>query len=392
MIEPFNFSRIPEILFGPGRINEISGIINRFGSNVLLITGGNSLRNSGNLDKLDGLFKKNSISCSIASVKGEPSPVFVDETAGGFREGIDAVIAVGGGSVIDAGKAVSAMITQDRPVTDFMEGIGESIHNGHKIPFIAVPTTSGTGSEATKNAVLSIIGPGGYKKSLRHDNFVPDYAILDPELMITSPSAISASTGMDAFTQLLESYVSIKSNPITDALAYSGMTYVKDNLVEACTAGAGNLDVRGAMAYASLISGITLANSGLGIVHGLASPLGGCFEIPHGVVCGTLLGAATEMNIRSLKQKKENIEALEKYALVGALLGESEVRKDQIDHNLDLLIEKISNWTDELGIKRLGDYGISKDDIEKMVSLSGNKNNPVKLASDEIRDILLKRI
>ncbi|MFX1481153.1 MAG: iron-containing alcohol dehydrogenase, partial [Promethearchaeota archaeon] len=248
--------------------------------------------------------------------------------------------------------------------------------------------------EATKNAVISEVGPNGFKKSLRHDNLVPNIAIIDPLLVLSCPPSVSAACGMDAFTQLLEAYVSSKANPLTDALAISGMKYISTNLLKASSNGASNMEVRAAMAYGSLLSGITLANAGLGIIHGLASPIGGFFDIPHGVVCGTLLIEATKMNIEKLKKKGFMGKiGLKKYAEIGALLnGKGYVEDDQIHKYCSKLIDILDKWTQELKLDRLGKYGIDIKDVEKIVEKAGLKNNPVNLSREEIKLIVTNRL
>jgi alcohol dehydrogenase class IV len=296
----FNFSRTPQFRFGPGSIKDLVPAISAFGKKIALITGQSSLKASGFYQRIQALFESAHIEHVSYSMAGEPSPELVDEIVSSLRSfNVDAVVAIGGGSVIDAGKAVSAMLKAYGPVTEYLEDVGTKQHSGLKVPFIAVPTTAGTGSEATANAVLSKPGPEGFKKSLRHVNFTPDVAIIDPELMVGCPSSVTAACGMDALTHLLESYVSTKASPMTDALAESGMAHVRDNLVPACSTLAKDLDTRGAMAYAALVSGITLANAGLGVVHGMASAVGGHFAIPHGVICGNLMGPATQSIRRS---------------------------------------------------------------------------------------------
>jgi alcohol dehydrogenase class IV len=252
-----------------------------------------------------------------------------------------------------------------------------------------VPTTAGTGSEATKNAVISKIGPDGFKKSLRHDNFVPDVALIDPELTLSCPPDITAACGMDAFTQLLESYVSTKASPITDALAYSGLKCINETLIKACKDSKG-INARIGMMYASLISGITLANAGLGIVHGLASPIGGYFNIPHGVVCGTLIGTATKINIQ--RSATENDKAYEKFAQLGEFFSRYDEELIDADDCCRSLINTIEGWIEQLNIPRLGQFGIKSDDLDRIVAITGNKNNPVELSKDEIKNLILERL
>ncbi len=394
MIHPFSFSGVPRILFGPGGFDGLDRIVREFGRKALVVTGTSSLDRSGNWDRLASRLRKGSIPYDRVIVKGEPSPDFIDSTVSAFRDrDIQVVLAVGGGSVVDAGKAISAMLPQETSVYDYLEGIGGRTHNGEKVPFIAVPTTSGTGSEATKNAVLSKVGEEGYKRSIRHDRFIPDVAVVDPELMLSCPPGISAACGMDAFTQLVESYVSTQASPFTDALAFSGISHLKESLIPVCTTEGGNIQKRAAMAYASLVSGITLASAGLGVVHGLASPVGGFFPIPHGVACGTLLGAATRMNVEKLRrQGEEGCWALRKYARIGALIRGRDPREEDMDLCCDLLVETVDNWTDLLRIPRLGQYGIGPSHFHKILEGAANKNNPVKLNEEEIKDLLSMRL
>ena len=395
MIPTFSFANIPHIIFGAGKLIEIYDIIPKFGNNVLFVIGGNSLKQSGKWDEITSNLENKSISFDFTSVSGEPSPTVIDENVVKFRnKNLDLIIGIGGGSVIDAGKAISAMLTKDDSITNYLEGVGTKIHDGKKIPYIAIPTTSGTGSEATKNAVISEIGSEGFKKSLRHDNLIPNIAIIDPELMISCPPSVSAACGMDAFTQLLEAYVSSKATPITDALAFSGMKYIGENIIHACSDKASNVDVRAGMAYGSLMSGIALVNAGLGIIHGIASPIGGYFNIPHGVVCGTLLAEATKANIDVLqKQGLEGDLGLKKYAKIGALLmGKECVEEIMIlEYCLDL-IEILQKWTKVLKIDALGKYGIDENYVSKIVSNAELKNNPVKLSKETIQNIILNRL
>ncbi len=395
MISIFNFANIPQIIFGAGKLNELYSIIPKFGNEVLFVIGGSSLHQSGKWNEITAILESKSINFSSISISREPSPSLIDNTVARFRnKDLNLIVAIGGGSVTDAGKAISAMLTKEESVKNYLEGVGNKIHDGKKIPYIAIPTTSGTGSEATKNAVISELGPKGFKKSLRHDNLVPNIAIIDPELMISCPLSISAACGMDAFTQLLESYVSPKASPITDALAFSGMKYISENILLACSSGASDVNIRAGMAYGSLMSGITLANAGLGIIHGLASPIGGLFDIPHGVVCGTLLSEATKTNIEILKnQGSKGKLALMKHAQIGALLSsEYHIEEEKILDYCTSLIETLEIWTNDLKIDHLGKYGIEMKDVDKIVEKADLKNNPVNLSNENIKNIVLNRL
>ena len=394
MIQSFSFSRIPRLIFGPGKLKELFEIIPQFGRKILIITGSNSLKKSGKWDYITSNCQKNSIQVFNLSIEGEPSPEIIDHAVQEFRgANLDLLIGIGGGSVIDSGKAISAMLKKEDSVKNYLEGVGEKKHDGEKLPYIAIPTTSGTGSEATKNAVIREIGPNGFKKSLRHDNFIPDIAIIDPELIISCPASVTAACGMDAFTQLLESYVSSNSSPLTDALAMSGMDHVKNALIPATSTSFSDINVRSSMAYGALISGITLANAGLGVVHGFASSIGGQFKIPHGVVCGTLLAEATKTNIKKLRKLGEvGAISLKKHAQVGAILADKQYCENEINVHIDYLIKTLEDWTDTLKMRRLSHFGITKQDIEVIVEKTSQKNNPVKLESVDLIHILESRL
>ncbi|MHA2182799.1 MAG: iron-containing alcohol dehydrogenase [Promethearchaeota archaeon] len=395
MIPPFNFSRIPNIVFGPGKLSELYEIIPKFGKNMLFVIGESSLKNSGKWAEIRSELERKSFHYSLISISGEPSPLFIDDSVQQFqKKNIELVVGIGGGSVTDAGKAISAMIPKKDSIKNYLEGVGSKNHDGNKLPFIAIPTTSGTGSEVTKNAVISDVKPDGFKKSLRHDNLIPNFAIIDPELMITCPPSITAACGMDAFTQLIEAFLSPKGNPMTDTLALNGMKFISENLLNVCSTGASDVRARTAMAYGSLISGIALANAGLGIVHGLASSIGGYFKIPHGVACGTLLSEASKMNIKTLKEIGVSGEkSLRKYAQVGALMiGKSDVKTEEIGEYCSNLTLFLDDWIRKLRLDRLSKYGITKDDVDNIIDNSGLKNNPISLNRDDLRTILMNRL
>jgi len=389
MLNQFHIAKIPEIYFGPGKINTLAKLIQNYGSKALIITGTNSLKNSGKWDHIEKQLQKEEIEYYQIALNGEPNPDFVDDISKKIREErINVVVAIGGGSVVDAGKAISAMLTQNDSVCNYLEGVGNKTHSGHKIPFIAIPTTSGTGSETTKNAVLSEVGPNGYKKSIRHDNFVPDTAIIDPELLISLPKHITAPCGMDAFTQLLESYVSTGASTFTDSIAYEAIRNIRDSLIPVSTDHSQDIEKRGSMAYASMISGITLANAGLGVVHGFASVIGGYYNIPHGVVCGTLMGPATRKNIEILSKKFPDSIAFSKYARIGKMMVHG-CEKD--DHMYAFkLADLIDEWIQLLEIPKLSTFGVREADFEKIIRSTGQKNNPVKLDDKDLFEILTK--
>jgi len=339
--------------------------------------------------------EKKSITIYQATVRTEPSPLIIDNIVRKYGDhNIDIIAAIGGGSVIDAGKAVSAMMTKKESIMAYLEGVGNKLHDGKKVPFIALPTTSGTGSEATKNAVISQSEKReqkGFKKSLRHDNFVPDIAIIDPELTLSCPAGVTAACGMDALTQVLESYTSTHASAMTDSLAYGALTVIGDSLVPASTTHPDNLELRTRISYASYISGLTLANAGLGIVHGFASAIGGLFNIPHGVVCGTLLAQTCRMNIESLIQTDPDGIALRKYHNAANLLDPQNRLSVPVD-GCRHLVSLLDTWTDQLDIPTLGSYGVAAKDIGRIVKSTALKNNPVKLSPKQLSQILQARL
>lgn len=390
MIHPFQFSSVPEIRFGNGRRAELPEVVRSLGNRVLLLTGSTSIHHSGHGDEIISGLKKANLELYHEIIAHEPSPVMVDEIVDKHRgQEVGVVVAVGGGSVMDAGKAVSAMIPVEGSIKEYLEGVGERKHPGDKIPFIAMPTTSGTGSEMTKNAVISEVGEQGFKKSLRHDKFIPEMAIIDPEMMLSCPARLTATSGMDAFTQLLESYVSVHSNPMTDALALQGLKQVKKYLLRAYLDGDQNLEARAGMALAAMFSGITLAHAGLGLVHGFASPLGGFFDIPHGVVCGSLMAPVFADTIDNLIEKPDH-PALQKLIIVSKVFSDFKYKTEK--EYLNAFKEKLIHISKLLEIPRLSEYGFSEDAVGKVVEHTSHKYHPVQHTIEQLTGELMSRI
>ncbi|WP_409574864.1 iron-containing alcohol dehydrogenase [Thiobacillus sp.] len=390
----FYLSRLPQIAFGSGVLANLPAIARKFGTRALLVTGAGSLKDSVHWSRITTGLETEGISWRHLSIPGEPSPRMVDDAVANLRsERLDFVIGIGGGSALDAAKAIAGLLIPGNSVMDHLEGVGPELpYIGPATPFIAIPTTAGTGSEATKNAVLSLQGVDGFKKSFRDDKLVAEYALIDPDLLTSCPPAVVAANGMDALTQLLESYVSSRAAPLTDSLAWGGMKAARDGLL-VLHADTGNATAREQMAYAALISGITLAQVGLGSVHGLAAPLGAFFPIPHGVTCGTLVATATRINIEALWARDPHHPALEKYALVGRLLSKQGHLNREAAHTA--LIDTLEAWTHELELPRLAHYGVAHADIPRIVANSRGssmKTNPVLLDDDEIAAILSARI
>jgi alcohol dehydrogenase len=391
-ISPFFFAQVPPLHFGTGKIAQLPSLIKSLNADrVLLVTGGKSLDNSGNWSVIQSLLEAEKIPFTRITYQGEPSTPALDRLCQQYRpEKFSAVVGIGGGSIIDLGKAMSAMLPHQNSIFDHLEGVGKNIpHSGIKLPYIAIPTTSGTGGEVTKNAVISEVGNQGYKKSLRHDHLIPNAVIIDGNLLVSCPQNITAACGLDAFTQLLESFLSPTASPLTDAIALSGIAKISQYFRLACGEGATNPQIREEMAYASLCSGITLANAGLGIVHGFASPLGGLFPIPHGVACGTLMGIANQITFQAMRTREPHNLALSKMAQVGQFFTKETGKSEA--YYCDVLVQTLLAWIEDLAIPRLSDYGITSQDFETIIAQTSNRNNPIKLTSEEMRLILEHR-
>jgi alcohol dehydrogenase len=393
MIAPFSIAALPRIEFGAGAVKKLPELAAPFGPRLLLVTGATSFAASPHAETLFAALHQHGVSWERFEVSGEPSPELVDGAVRAFHgAGIHAVVGIGGGSVLDAAKAIAGLLIPGNSVMDHLEGVGaDKPFRGPATPFIAVPTTAGTGSEATKNAVLSRIGRDGFKKSFRDDALVARVAIIDPDLLATCPPALIAANGMDALTQLLESFTSARANPLTDALALSGLAAVRDGLLAWYEHG--TAEARARMAYASLLSGICLAQTGLGVVHGLASPLGALFPIPHGVVCGTLVAAATRINIEAMGARDPHHPALVKYTEAGRLLANAKDATDAAARAA--LVETLEDWTARLKLPRLAALGVAADDIGRIIAGSRGssmKTNPIALTDAEVAGVVEARL
>jgi alcohol dehydrogenase class IV len=399
-VAPFTVGRQPSIIFGAGTRARIPEIAASFGRRLLLVTGEKSLEASRHWAALADAMAERKLVWVRARVAGEPSPELVD---GAVREhkdaAIDAVVGIGGGSALDAAKAIAGLLRTGRSAMDHLEDVGRGIpYEGPAVPFIAVPTTAGTGSEATKNAVLSARGPNGFKKSFRDDRLVARTAVVDPDLLAGCPNSLIVADGMDALAQLLEGYTSRRAGAYTDALAESGLAAARDGLL-AWHAGAGDIAAaRSKMAYAALLSGIVLAHAGLGAVHGLAQPLGSYFDAPHGAVCGTLLAEATAANVKAMRARDEGNAALAKYARAYEILssGTAPIPKRKRGRSApESLVDLFRDWSARLGLPALTTWGVGEADVPRIVAASRNgsmRSNPVELTDGEIAGIVRSRL
>lgn len=384
----FELAVLPQIFFGAGQIQNINTYFRPFGSRILLVVSQTALKTAN----LREILSKNSFEYLPFFVKGEPTTEMVDQ---GVSEGLkfeaEVVIGIGGGSALDAGKAIAGLLTNGGVALDYMEVVGKGLPiKNPALPYIAVPTTAGTGSEVTKNAVI-LSEKDKYKASIRSPFLVPKIAIIDPSLMLTVPPNVTASTGLDALTQLIESYTSKKAQPITDTLALAGIQKAVNSLEIAYKQG-GNLVARADMALAALLSGICLANAGLGAVHGFASPLG--VTIPHGIACAALLAAVVDQNIQSLKAKEPNSTILVKYAKLGELVTSKTYQRPEEAHLA--LVSVLRNLTKTLKIPALSKFGLKVTDIPDLIAKvkksSSIRYNPVELDETTLTKILMETL
>jgi alcohol dehydrogenase class IV len=382
----FEFATATRILFGPGVVREVAPAAKELGRRALLATGCPAECAAPLLEAME----REGIGCISWAIQGEPSVALVHQGVElARREQCDLVIACGGGSATDAGKAVAALLTNGGELEDYLEVIGKGQPLRHpSVPFIAVPTTAGTGSEVTRNAVLAS-PEHRLKVSLRSPLMLPRLAVVDPELTLALPPAVTASTGLDALTQLIEPYVSLRANPLTDGFCLEGLRRVSRALRQAYHCGH-DITAREHMSLASLLGGLALANAGLGVVHGFAAPLGGMFNAPHGAVCAALLPHAMSINIRASRARAPESETMRRYETVARLLtgGPAATAEEGI--------EWVRELCQELRISPLSSYGIQEGDVPALVEgasrASSTKGNPITLTMDELREVLIRAL
>jgi alcohol dehydrogenase class IV len=389
--DQFTFFTNSRVVFGAGSASCLTEWFSEGREGEAVIITGRSLADSDFLNSRTDELKKAGIPYRHFTIHGEPDIDTVDRITVELKgAAVSRIAAAGGGSVIDTGKAVSAMILEDGSVADFLEGVGTKKPSGRKVPFLAAPTTAGTGAEATKNAVICRRGPDGFKKSLRHDAFVPDIAVIDPRLSAGCPPDVTAASGMDAFSQLVEAFLSLDSSPLTDALALSGIERFFDSFLTVCQDEPDNISLRGDLAYGAWLSGAVLANAGLGTVHGLAGPMGGFFDIPHGTACANLLPGVLKITAYRLMEEEKTSPALIKMARLGRLAAGREDLGDE--EAVDFLLYLADEWLEILRIPRLGAFGITEEDLPRIADSGGNKKNPLPLTKDEMLQVMAFRI
>jgi alcohol dehydrogenase class IV len=380
----FEFATATRIIFGPGARNEIGPIAKSLGNRALVVTG----RDPGRAQPLLAALHARQLETITCAVSGEPEIQTVEHgTQLAKQNRCDLVVSIGGGSAIDAGKAIAAMLTNQGTLLDYLEviGRGQTLADP-SAPFIAIPTTAGTGSEVTRNAVLA--SPEHHVKvSLRSPHMLPKIALVDPELTYDLPPGITASTGLDALTQLIEPYVSSKANPMIDGLCVEGIRRAARSLRVAVEDGK-NTAAREDMSLASLFGGLALANAGLGAVHGFAGPIGGRFPAPHGAVCATLLPHVMEINLRALHERQPGGDVLRRYDEVAKLLTNSPKAGVQDG------VAWVHRLVTDLHIPPLSTYGIRAEHTRELVHNSARassmKANPIVLTESELTEILTR--
>lgn len=381
---PFEFATANRIIFGPGKLEELSKQVEGKSKRLLFVCG----HSSDAIPRVRKILSGLNISVTEFMVHGEPT---VDSVRAGINaaHNCDMVVGVGGGSVLDAGKAIAALVTNPGDVLDYLEvvGRGHSLINA-PIPYIAIPTTAGTGSEVTRNAVIEA-PEQNVKVSLRSPSMLPRLALVDLELTYSLPATITASSGLDALTQLIEPFVSVKANPLTDAICREGIHYAARSLRRAYENGSDH-EARQGMSLASLFGGLALANAALGAAHGFAGPLGGMLHAPHGALCARLLPYVMDANIKALKTRQPEHASLQRYDEIAKILTGDDTANAQDG------VAWTTQLVNDLKIPALSQYGMSHEQfpeaVEKTMKASSFKGNPIALNENELNEILEKAL
>lgn len=384
----YDFVAPQQIVFGWGRRRELAQLAPRLGRRAFVVCGSRTLESAGLLEEISSLLAAGGVvAIRLETLTHEPEVDDVDRTSAEVRkvgagQG-DFVLAVGGGAAIDLAKAVAAMAanTESPTIKDYLEGVGKGLTLvAEPLPVLAMPTTAGTGCEATKNAVISCYDPA-FKKSIRDERIVPRIALIDPELTVSAPPSVTAASGMDAITQLFESYISRKAQPIPRALAVEGLRRALPAIREALRDGRSQ-SAREAMSHAAMLSGMCLANAGLGMAHGVAPALGVHCRVPHGAACALMLPVALRVN------RDVRLHDLARLAHSLGIKGPSSSPEDAVD----ALIAHVESICDDVGVpRRLSDLGVTSDKIPALIASSRGSSmsgNPRELSDEELSEIL----
>jgi alcohol dehydrogenase class IV len=393
----FNFSTATRIVFGRAKVREVAAAVPGMGERTMLVTNRIKEADYTNLDAIrergfdiEKELNSKGVETFRYLVSGEPSIEMVEEGILFAKEkGMNVFVGIGGGSAIDTAKAISAVMANGGECLDYLEVIGKGKKITKKsLPFVAVPTTAGTGAEVSANAVLASM-EHNVKVSLRSPLMIADLAIVDPELTISVPPAVTASTGLDAFTQVIEPFVSRMANPITDALCREGMKRASRSLYKAYLDGE-DIEAREDLCIVSLFGGICLANAKLGAVHGFAGPLGGLYHGAHGAICAALLPHVVEVNVAALRERDAESPILERYREVARI-----VTTDQ-NASVEDGVRWIAELVKSMQIKGLAEYGMKEEDFPRIITMSSAsssmKGNCIELNEKEMREILSRAL
>ena len=380
-INHFSFTTSSKIVFGRGARNQIPELLKPFGSHILIFYS----KSVGAVQEIEDLLLLSDYSIEKIVISGEPTDELLEGILQKAREmQIDAIVGIGGGSVLDTGKAISALVTNEGCLTDYLEVVGKGYSlKKPACPYVAVPTTAGTGTEVTKNAVIKVISKN-VKVSMRDAPMIPRIALIDPELTFSVPAAVTASTGMDAFIQVLEPYCSQGANRMVDLFCREGIPLVAKFLTRAFRQPE-DMEAREKMAWVSLLGGLSLANAKLGAVHGFAGPIGGMFDVAHGTICACLLPQVFRMNAKKILELKDE-------EMIGRFQNVAEWVTGMEGTEIQNAVDWFASLNEELSIPHLKDLGIDKKDfqviIEKSINSSSMKGNPVLLDQNDLQVIL----
>jgi alcohol dehydrogenase class IV len=378
----FEFATATRVVFGPGALEEAGPLARALGTRALVVLGRSQERASPLLRILDA----QRVATVVFGVTAEPTLEAVREgTRRAHDEACDVVVGMGGGSAIDAAKAIAGLAANGGDPLDYVEVIGRKRPlTQPALPWIAIPTTAGTGAEVTRNAVLAS-PEHKLKVSLRSPLLLARAAIVDPDLLASLPAPVIASSGLDAFTQLVEPFVSTRANPMVDALCREGLGRSARSLRRAYE-GEVNPDRREDLALASLFGGLALANAGLGAVHGLAGPLGGLFDAPHGALCAALLPAVMDLNCRALTARAPASPALARYAEIAS------IATGKPDATNAAGVAWVRALSAALRVPGLSHWGVTPADAlplaQKARAASSMRGNPIELTEDELIEIV----
>lgn len=383
----FDFFSAPRIAFGVGKLSLIGDIVKPLGQRALLVHSGSA---QSAVEAAQTALSDAGVAYVLHRQQGEPEVSHVDAAAELARDdNTSVVIGIGGGSAIDAAKAVAALIANGGSALNYMEVVGEGRKISQRsLPWVAVPTTAGAGAEVTRNAVVSF-PPRQFKASIRSDLMMAQTVIVDPQLSVSCSKNVTAASGMDALCQCIEAYTSNNANKLSDAAALTGLMN-GSSMLQRCVDSPDDLEARSAMSLCALCSGLALTSAGLGAVHGFAAPMGANFPIPHGVVCAALLHGVMHANVIEAG-RLQNQPLLDRYAVIGRLLAnDGGLARDAA---INAGIARAEELTRILGIPRLSEFGVGRDRLDEMITLasksSSMKYNPVELDADMLKRVLV---